>query len=123
MTKLNQAIKHCRQTASKCDVSAECRAEHLQLAKWLTELKRFRKITTDKLKIYDTLRSDAIDFVKRNIQREDESADNDYKISILRLAKDTAEDADIKVRMLDEILEYANENYEASHKISSIFNP
>lgn len=123
MKTLNEAIKHCRQVASKCDVSVECRAEHSQLAKWLTELKRFRKITTDKFKIYDTLRSDAIDFAKRNMQREDEPADNDYKISILRLAKDTAEDADIKVRMLDEILEYANENYEASHKVSSVFNP
>lgn len=123
MNKLNEAIKHYKQITNKCNINAECKEEHLQLAKWLIELKRFRMIIANKLEIYSKLRNDVIDFVERNIVRDDKSADSDYKISIIRTAKDIAEDVDIKVRILDEILEYANENYESTHKISAIFNP
>lgn len=38
---LEEAIKHCYEVAEeKCD---ECGKEHLQLAKWLEELRTFKK--------------------------------------------------------------------------------
>ena len=38
---LDEAIKHCREIGKQCD---DCGREHLQLAEWLTELKKYRKI-------------------------------------------------------------------------------
>lgn len=43
---LDEAIQHCYDVANKgCD---ECAEEHLQLAKWLEELKRHRKFRVNK---------------------------------------------------------------------------
>ena len=44
--KIDEAIQHCYDVANKgCD---ECAEEHLQLAKWLEELKRHRKFRVNK---------------------------------------------------------------------------
>lgn len=37
---LDEAIKHCKEVAKKCD---SCGAEHKQLAEWLIELKERRE--------------------------------------------------------------------------------
>lgn len=40
---LEEAIKHCHEVFNKrSDMCQECRDEHLQLAKWLEELKDFK---------------------------------------------------------------------------------
>ena len=36
---LDEAIRHCLETASNNENCKECRDEHIQLAEWLTELK------------------------------------------------------------------------------------
>jgi len=46
---LDEAIEHCKEQAFKQMESGckGCADEHLQLAKWLEELKRLRKENTD----------------------------------------------------------------------------
>lgn len=39
---LDEAIKHCTEAANRTDTCADCRAEHMQLANWLRELKEKR---------------------------------------------------------------------------------
>lgn len=41
---LNEAIRHCLETASNKETCKECKEEHIQLAEWLTELKVRRAI-------------------------------------------------------------------------------
>ena len=41
---LDEAIRHCLETASNNETCKECREEHLQLVEWLTELKVRRQI-------------------------------------------------------------------------------
>jgi hypothetical protein len=41
---LDEAIRHCLETASTNETCKECREEHMQLAEWLTELKVRRAI-------------------------------------------------------------------------------
>ena len=54
---LDEAIQHCYDVVNKnkvCD--AECAKEHLQLAKWLEELKGYRKsLNTKKTKVQTNL--------------------------------------------------------------------
>ena len=54
---LDEAIQHCYDVGNKnkvCD--AECAKEHLQLAKWLEELKGYRKsLNTKKIKAQTNL--------------------------------------------------------------------
>jgi hypothetical protein len=40
---LDEAIKHCEEKSSDDSICKECRADHKQLAAWLSELKRLRK--------------------------------------------------------------------------------
>ena len=42
---LDEAIKHCKEVANGRNGCSDCKNEHLQLAKWLSELKR-RKSNT-----------------------------------------------------------------------------
>ena len=39
---LDEAIKHCTEVSNRADTCADCRAEHMQLANWLRELKEKR---------------------------------------------------------------------------------
>lgn len=39
---LDEAIKHCTEVSNRTDTCADCRAEHMQLANWLRELKEKR---------------------------------------------------------------------------------
>ena len=41
---LDEAIRHCLETASIQENCPECREDHIQLAEWLTELKVRRAI-------------------------------------------------------------------------------
>ena len=43
---LNRAIKHCEEKAAELGCT-ECGKEHLKLAGWLKELKRWRKLFAD----------------------------------------------------------------------------
>jgi len=45
---LDEGIKHCREKASTCSIK-ECAEDHLQLAKWLEELKLLRLNSVKKL--------------------------------------------------------------------------
>ncbi len=40
--KLDEAIKHCEEVLKRDDMCEECKQEHLQLAKWLKELKSLK---------------------------------------------------------------------------------
>lgn len=40
---LDEAIEHCYEVSKKKDICKECADEHLQLAKWLKELKTLRQ--------------------------------------------------------------------------------
>lgn len=40
---LDDAIAHCYEVSKKKDICKECADEHLQLAKWLKELKTLRQ--------------------------------------------------------------------------------
>ena len=42
---LDDAIKHCQQVANESN--CECAKEHKQLAQWLQELKKFKKMQTN----------------------------------------------------------------------------
>lgn len=42
---LNEAIIHCLRISREC--SAECSTDHIQLAKWLAELRSYRKLAED----------------------------------------------------------------------------
>lgn len=42
---LDEAIKHCKDVANDINSCSDCKDEHLQLAKWLSELKK-RKSNT-----------------------------------------------------------------------------
>lgn len=45
MITLDEAIVHAREVAdTRTDLCEECRAEHLQLAQWLEELKVYRNL-------------------------------------------------------------------------------
>lgn len=49
---LDEAIEHCYEVSKKKDICKECADEHLQLAKWLKELKTLRqKVKKDKEKM------------------------------------------------------------------------
>lgn len=42
---IDEAIAHAKEVADKrIDLCEECRAEHLQLAEWLEELKRYKEL-------------------------------------------------------------------------------
>ena len=45
---LDEAIEHCYEVSKKKDICKECADEHLQLAKWLKELKTLRQKKTRK---------------------------------------------------------------------------
>jgi hypothetical protein len=45
---LDEAISHCMEKASNCQIKA-CARDHLQLAEWLEELKAFRLNSVKKL--------------------------------------------------------------------------
>ena len=45
---LDEAIQHCYDVVNTNKVCGECAKEHLQLAKWLEELKRYRKSSNTK---------------------------------------------------------------------------
>lgn len=45
---LNEAIEHCYEVASTCN-NAGCSSDHEQLAKWLTELKKYRAYFKNKV--------------------------------------------------------------------------
>lgn len=42
---LNEAILHCLNISKKC--SGQCSIDHIQLAKWLAELRFYRKLADD----------------------------------------------------------------------------
>lgn len=42
---IDEAIRHCREVAVYCS-TRKCSNDHLQLAEWLEELKRLRKLFT-----------------------------------------------------------------------------
>lgn len=42
--KLDEAIKHCEEVVERNDMCKECKQEHLQLSKWLKELKYLKSI-------------------------------------------------------------------------------
>lgn len=44
---LDEAIAHCYEVSKKKDICKECADEHLQLAKWLKELKTLRQEKND----------------------------------------------------------------------------
>lgn len=46
---LDEAIKHCNEVANKAckEHNGLCATQHLQLAKWLRELKAYRKLADD----------------------------------------------------------------------------
>lgn len=41
---LDEAIKHCKDVANDINSCSDCKDEHLQLAKWLSELKKEKVI-------------------------------------------------------------------------------
>lgn len=42
---LDEAIVHCLTVSKKC--SGQCSIDHIQLAKWLAELRSYRKLAND----------------------------------------------------------------------------
>lgn len=42
---LDEAISHCLIVSKKC--SGQCSVDHIQLAKWLAELRSYRKLAGD----------------------------------------------------------------------------
>ena len=48
---LEEAIKHAKELANDINICSDCREEHRQLAEWLIELKRYRKITRWSIKL------------------------------------------------------------------------
>lgn len=42
---LDEAISHCLTVSKKC--SGQCSIDHIQLAKWLAELRSYRKLAND----------------------------------------------------------------------------
>jgi len=42
MMTLDEAIEHCEEVANQCS-NKECSNDHIQLAKWLKELRNYKK--------------------------------------------------------------------------------
>lgn len=45
MMNLDEAISHCLTVSKEC--SGQCSIDHIQLAKWLAELRSYRKLAND----------------------------------------------------------------------------
>lgn len=61
---LDEAIAHAYEQAATISCK-ECAAEHLQLGKWLTELKQYREMAEDEIHSYRDTRRAINDFLGR----------------------------------------------------------
>ena len=79
---IDEAIEHCKEKARFCSIK-KCADEHLQLAEWLEELKKLRKLfTLDEYEVIIVEHFLICD--KKKLESYESSLENDIMIEDLK---------------------------------------